>query len=109
MMVTIPPRALVRPLLPLLIATALVAALLTAAVVTMPTSAGAAGIDAPVEQETVMPMTPGGEGGGGLDNAGAPEWVMFAMALGPFLVLMTGLLWLTVRIDASNDAGNEDE
>ena len=109
MMVTILPRALVRPLLPLLIAAALVAALLTAAVVTMPASAGAAGIDAPVEQEIVTPMTPGGEGGGGLDNSGAPEWITFAITLGPFLVLITGLLWLTVKIDASNDAGNEDE
>ena len=109
MMETILPRARVRPLLPLLIAAALLAALLTATVVTMPASAGAAGIDAPVEQETVMPMTPGGEGGGGLDGSGAPQWIMFAMALGPFVVLMTGLLWLTVKIDSSTGAGNEDD
>ncbi len=28
---------------------------------------------------------------------------MFAMALGPFLVLITALLWLTVKIDSSNE------
>ena len=109
MMVTILPRARVRPLLPLLIAAALLAALLTAAAVTLPSSAGAAGIDAPVEQESVIPMTPGGEGGGGLDNSGAPQWIMFAMTLGPFLVLVTALLWLTVKIDASNEDGTEDD
>lgn len=102
-MVTILPRALARPLLLLLITAALLAALLATEVVTLPTSADAAGIDTPVEQETVIPMTPGGEGGGGLDNSGASEWVMFAMALGPFLVLITALLWLTVKIDSSNE------
>ena len=106
---TILPRTLVRPLLLLLITVALLAALLTTTAVTLPASADAAGIDAPVAQETVVPMTPGGEGGGGLDGSGAPQWIMFAIALGPFLVLITTLLWLTVKIDASTGADIDDE
>jgi hypothetical protein len=105
MMVTILPRTLVRPLLLLLIT----AALLTTTAVTLPASADAAAIDAPVAQETVLPMTPGGEGGGGLDGSGAPQWIMFAIALGPFLVLISTLLWLTVKIDASTGADQDDD
>ncbi len=109
MMVTIPPRTLVRPLLLLLITAAVLAALLTTTAVALPASAGAAAVDTSVAQEIVLPMAPGGEGGGGIDGSGAPQWIMFAIALGPFLVLISSLLWLTVRIDASTGAGNEDD
>ncbi len=99
MIVTARPHALVRPLLLLLITTAL----LVAATITLPTSAGATGLDTPVGQEIVLPLTPADEGGGGLGNAGESEWIMFAVALGPFLVLIIGLLWLTLKIDSSED------
>lgn len=86
-----------RPLAVLLIA----AALLVGAMVAVPSNASAAEVGEPVAEEIVLPMAPSGEGGDGIDNGTAPGWIMFSVALAPFSVLMTGLLWLTFRIDRS--------
>ena len=90
-----------RSLLALTIA-ALLAAVLFAA---MPAPADAAGLPEAPGNETIMPMVPADEGGGGMSGSGASEWLPFAVLLGPFLVVITGLLWLTFRIDA----GETDE
>ena len=63
--------------------------------------AAAAGLAPAVADEVVPPQAPADEGGAGLSNAGASEWLPFAITLGPFLVLITGLLWLTFGIDRS--------
>ena len=55
----------------------------------------------PQAQEIIIPMAPADEGGDGLSGSGASEWLPFAVLLGPFLVVVSGLLWLTFRIDAS--------
>lgn len=90
-----------RPLLPLAIA-ALVA-VLAVTIVTTPGASqlSAAGIDQPVAQEQVIPMTPPDQGGAGLDQYKATDWLTFAVPLGAFLPLIIGLLWLTFRIDHS--------
>ena len=46
-------------------------------------------------------MTPASEGGGGVgvENASPAAWIVFGVGLGPFIVLMAGLLWLTIKID----------
>jgi hypothetical protein len=54
---------------------------------------------APVAEEMVSIDSDVGDGG--YDGAGASDWLPFAMMLGPFLVLITGLLWVTFRIDKS--------
>ncbi|MCY3920402.1 MAG: hypothetical protein OXG38_11460 [Chloroflexi bacterium] len=86
-----------RSLLALTVA-ALLAALLFAA---LPAPAEAAGLPEAPGDETIIPMAPADEGGAGMSGSGASEWLPFAVLLGPFLVVITGLLWLTFRIDAS--------
>lgn len=89
---------LLRPLLALAIA----AVLLIGAVAVLDTPVQAAatpGIAAPAVTEPVLPPAAADEGGAGVGNAGASEWLPFALLLAPFLALMTGLLWLTFRID----------
>ncbi len=38
---------------------------------------------------------------GGMDGAGASDWLPFAIMLAPFLVLVSGILWVTFGIDKS--------
>ena len=45
-----------------------------------------------------------GDGGNG---AGASDWALFAMLLAPFLVLFSGLMWLTFGIDHSRELDEE--
>ena len=90
-------RFLGRPVVALTIA----AAVLVGAVVALPTSASAADVGNPVAEELVVPMAPSGEGGDGIGSGTASGWIVFAVGLGPFALLMTGLLWLTFRIDRS--------
>ncbi len=61
--------------------------------------ASAGDVVAPVAEEMVSIDSDVGDGGS--DGAGASEWLPFAMMLGPFIVLITGLLWVTFRIDKS--------
>ena len=63
--------------------------------------ASAAGHAQPPAGEQRLPMTAPDEGGAGTDQAGASEWIPFAVMLGPFLVLVVPLLWLIFRIDRS--------
>lgn len=76
-------------------------ALLAALFVAFPAGLEGADVAAPPAQEIVIPLAPADEGGDGLAGAGASEWIPFAVALGPALVLLTGLLWLTFKIDAN--------
>ncbi len=94
-------RVRVRPLLSIAIAGVAAALLLGALFAAFPDSADAAAVDPPLTDELVLPMTPAREGGDGIDNAGTSEWVMLAVTLGPFSVLISGLIWLTFRIDKS--------
>ena len=91
-----------RQLLVALIVTVFLLALLAVAV---PAAADAAGITTPPAEEIVIPMAPADEGGDGLSGAGASEWLPFAVLLGPLLVLITGLLFLTFKLDS----GHSDE
>ncbi|MXY78209.1 MAG: hypothetical protein F4Y94_00515 [Chloroflexi bacterium] len=86
-----------RSLLALTIAALLVAVLFAA----LPAPADAAALPEAPGDEVVIPMAPADEGGAGMSGSGASEWLPFAVLLGPFLVVITGLLWLTFRIDAS--------
>lgn len=80
--------------------------LLTSLFFIAPAETEAAGIAPQPGHEIVIPMAPADEGGGGLSGSGASEWIPFAVMLGPFVVVITGLLWLTFRIDA--DEVDED-
>ena len=91
----------------LLIAGIVTIALLATLFVALPTDLNAAAaVSAPVAEEIVLPMAPADEGGGGLSGSGASEWLPFAVLLGPFMVVITGLLWLTFKID---DSETDDE
>lgn len=85
----------------LLVVMAVVGLLLIGALAAPVGEAAAAGLAPAVADEVVPPQAPADEGGAGLSNAGASEWLPFAITLGPFLVLITGLLWLTFGIDRS--------
>ncbi len=97
------PRSARRLLIVGLVTIALLAALLAA----LPADLDAASVATPPAQEIVIPMAPAGEGGDGLAGAGASEWLPFATLLGPFMVVMTGLLFLTFKIDSSD--ADDDE
>ena len=64
-------------------------------------SISAAEMQVASESITAIPMTPASEGGGGVgvENASPAAWIVFGVGLGPFIVLMAGLLWLTIKID----------
>ncbi len=66
-----------------------------------PSPASAAGDAQTPADEQLLPMAAPDEGGAGTDQAGASEWIPFAVMLGPFLVLIVPLLWLIFRIDRS--------
>ncbi len=104
MRVTTPPRNARR----VCIAGLLTAALLLALVAAWPADAqAAAGADVPA-QEIVLPLAAADEGGGGLSGAGASEWLPFAIALGPALLLIAGILWITFAIDRYEDSDPEE-
>lgn len=84
-----------------LLVLALVAILATAGGGLSAPAASAAEQTAPIPVERLLPHTPADEGGTAIDNAEKPEWFLFAVLLGPFLVLVSGILWLTFRIDHS--------
>ena len=65
-------------------------------------SVSGAEIQVAAESIIVNPITPAGEGGGGVgvESAGASAWIVFGVGLGSFMVLMTGLLWITIKIDS---------
>ena len=85
----------------LLLVLALAATLGTAGVGLTTPTASAAEQTTPVPVERVLPHTPADEGGTAVDNAEKPEWFLFAILLAPFLVLVSGILLLTFRIDRS--------
>lgn len=85
----------------LLLILALVATLATAGGGLSAPTASAAQQTVPVPVQRLLPHTPADEGGTAIDNAEKPEWFLFAILLGPFLVLVSGILWLTFRIDHS--------
>lgn len=84
-----------------LLALTVTALLVGLLLVALPAPIEAAGLATPPAQEIIIPMAPADEGGDGLSGSGASEWLPFAVLLGPFLVVVSGLLWLTFRIDAS--------
>ena len=85
----------------LLLLLALVAILATAGGGLSAPSASAAQQSAPIPVQRLLPHVPADEGGTAINNAEKSEWYLFAILLGPFLVLVSGLLWLTFRIDHS--------
>jgi hypothetical protein len=85
----------------LLIVAIVTIALLATLFAALPADLDAAAVSTPPAQEIVIPMAPADEGGDGLSGSTSSEWIPFAVLLGPFLVVITGLLWLTFRIDAS--------
>ena len=91
----------------LLIVGVVTIALLATLFAALPADLDAAGVTTPPAEEIVIPMAPADEGGGGLSSSGASEWLPFAILLGPLLILITGLLWLTFRVD-SNDAEDDE-
>jgi len=97
--------ARMHPARQLLVAMIVTVFLLALLAVALPAAADAAGIATPPAEEIVIPMAPADEGGDGLAGAGASEWLPFAVLLGPFLVVITGLLFLTFKIDS----GHSDE
>ena len=94
------PHGQMHPGRRLLVALLLTLFMVAVLAVVVPSASEAAGIAGPPAEEIVIPMAPADEGGGGLSQAGASEWIPFAVTLGPFLVIISGLLWLTFRVDA---------
>ena len=82
-----------------LILAVLASALLLGVVLLTTPSVSANDGAAPVIEEVVYIDSDVGDGG--LDGMGASDWALFAMLLAPFLVLFTGLMWLTFGIDKS--------
>lgn len=82
-----------------LILAVLASALLLGVVLLTTPSVSAEDVAAPVTEEVVYIDSDVGDGG--LSGVGASDWVLFAMLLAPFLVLFTGLMWLTFGIDKS--------
>lgn len=91
----------------LLIVGVVTIALLATLFAALPADLDAAGVTTPPAEEIVIPMAPADEGGDGLAGAGASEWLPFAVMLGPLLVLITGLLWLTFKIDSTEAEDDE--
>ena len=94
-------RTVVRPLLAIAIATLIGAAGMSAVV---PSSAAAAESAPPFGDQDVIPRSaPADEGGDGVSGAKSQEWILFALLLGAFLPLMSGLFLLMFRIDHSEE------
>lgn len=96
----LPPFARRSPRRLLLVLT-LVATLATVGMGLTTPTVSAAQQTTPVPVERLLPHTPADEGGTAVDNAEKPEWYLFAILLGPFLVLVSAILLLTFRIDHS--------
>ncbi len=80
---------------------AAVTLLAAAALLALPETAAAATTVPPVPDSALAPLTPGsGQGGSGVNNAGAPDWIVFSVLLGPFALLITAGLLLIFRWDA---------
>lgn len=78
----------------------IVAAALLLGVFLVATPSVEAGDATPPPIERIVPIDSDVQGGG-TAGAGASEWIPFAIMLGPFSILITGILWLTFRIDRS--------
>ena len=87
-----------------LVLAVLASALLLGMVLLTIPSVSAEDVAAPVTEEVVYIDSDVGDGG--LNGVGASDWAMFAMLLAPFLVLFSGLMWLTFGIDKSH--GDEE-
>jgi hypothetical protein len=87
-----------------LVLAVLASALLLGVVLLTIPSVSAEDVAAPVTEEVVYIDSDVGDGG--LNGVGASDWAMFAMLLAPFLVLFSGLMWLTFGIDKSH--GDEE-
>ncbi len=82
-----------------LILAVLASALLLGVVLLTTPSVSAEDVAAPVTEEIVYIDSDVGDGG--TNGMGASDWAMFAMLLAPFLVLFSGLMWVTFGIDRS--------
>ena len=91
-----------------LIAALLMATTLLILISAWPGDVHAAATTEAFAEETILPFAPADEGGAGLSGAGASEWLPFAVALGPALVLIAGLLWLTFGIDRSEQSDPQE-
>ena len=87
-----------------LILAVLASALLLGVVLLTTPSVSASDVAAPVTEEVVYLDSDVGDGG--MNGFGASDWAPFAILLAPFLVLFTGLMWLTFGIDRSH--GDEE-
>lgn len=88
-----------------LILAVLASALLLGVVLLTSPSVSAEDVAAPVTEEVVYIDSDVGDGG--LNGFGASDWALFAMLLAPFLVLFSGLMWLTFGIDHSRGLDEE--
>jgi len=89
---------------PTIILVFIAAALVLGVLLTATPSADAADLTPPpIEQVTPADS----DVNGGFDGAGASDWVPFAIMLAPFIVLISGLLWVTFGIDRSE--GREED
>ena len=79
----------------------LIAAALLAGVALATPSAAAANAPIGVASAGVLADIPADEGGSGVNNAGSSEWIVFSVGLGPFIILVSCLLWITFGIDKS--------
>lgn len=89
---------------PTIILIVIAAALVLGVLLATAPSADAAGL-APPAIEQVAPAD--SDVNGGFDGAGASDWAPFAIMLAPFIVLISGLLWVTFGIDRSE--GREED
>ena len=86
-------------LLRLALAGLIAAALLGGVALATPSAAAAAPLG--VTSAGVLADVPPNEGGSGVNNAGSSEWIVFSVGLGPFVILVSCLLWITFGIDKS--------
>ncbi|HJN93504.1 MAG TPA: hypothetical protein QGF05_12385 [Dehalococcoidia bacterium] len=87
----------IRPLLVLFVAAALILGIFLAATPVLEAS----DLAEPVTEQVISSPIDSDVQDDGLNGFGASDWVMFAVLLAPFLVLFTGIMWLTFGIDKS--------
>ena len=86
-----------RPLLVLLVATAIIFGLLLAATPELQAS----DVAEPVIEQVISAPIDSDVQDSGMNGLGASDWVAFSILLAPFFVLFGAIIWLTFRIDKS--------
>ena len=86
-----------RPMLILLVATAIIFGIFLAVTPTVQAS----DVAEPVVEQVISAPIDSDVQDSGLNGLGASDWIAFSILLAPFFVLFGAIAWLTFRIDKS--------